>query len=104
MVLAQASMAIANLRSQQQTISVDYDAQGDVFYIVLGEDGPVESKAIPEGVDLDFRLDTEEPCGLTILGYRRYGWPNRVAELSAIAARHLSMSPDVVQRLLAQSS
>lgn len=95
-------MAIADLRSQSLALSADYDAQGDVFYLIMGEDGPVESEALSEGVDLDFRLDTDEPCGLTILGYRRFGWPHKSGELGAIASRHLSMSPEAVQRFLTQ--
>ncbi|MDB5643270.1 MAG: hypothetical protein JWN07_2587 [Hyphomicrobiales bacterium] len=93
-------MVFATFQTGQLDLSADYDARSDVFYIVLGEDGPVESEGAPEGVDLDFRLDTEEPCGVTVLGYRRDGWPKRLDELAGIAARHLAVSPDAVLSLI----
>jgi uncharacterized protein YuzE len=78
------------------SLTAEYEPTTDVLYIVVGEAQPVESEGVLAGLDLDYKLDTDEPCGVTVMGYQQYGWPSRLHELAEIAAQHLSLNPETV--------
>jgi uncharacterized protein YuzE len=49
----------------------DYDADGDVLYLYVGEPQVTEGEQTPEGDNLRFVPGTQEIIGLTILNPRR---------------------------------
>lgn len=50
--------------------SVAYDDESDVLYLNLGGPRPTTGKHTPEGHILLFDRDSDEFCGVTIIGYR----------------------------------
>lgn len=48
----------------------DYDADGDVLYLHVGEPSPAEAEETPEEHFLRFRPGTHEVVGLTVLNAR----------------------------------
>jgi len=93
-------MVAARKKIDDEHISVGYDRPVDVLYIVRG--GPVasEGEGLPYGIELDFATRTGEPCGVTVLGYRRNGWSGRLTELAKIASRHLKVDPAELAKLI----
>lgn len=79
--------------SRHQEVRADYDRGVDVLYIFLGSIMPVEGDGLPRGVELDWALDDGRPCGVTVVGFEKNGWPENTDELAHIAAAHLSL-PD----------
>lgn len=84
-------MAVTHI-VEKMPLSVIFDRGADVFYISTGWDGAVEGSGLPDGVELNFRLDRDEPCGITVIGFNAYGWPARMTELSQIVASHLGVT------------
>jgi len=76
----------------QAVLRASYDRLSDVLYISLGAAVPNEGEGIPNGIELNYALETGNPCGVTIIGYRLYEWPNHLDELGAIIGRHLGVS------------
>lgn len=75
----------------RQKLRASYDELADVLYISLGEPVPSEGDGVPNGIELDFTLDSGIPCGATVIGFRQYEWHNYLEQLGAIIARHLGM-------------
>ena len=80
-------------RHRSAVVKADYDRSVDVLYIGRGERVSAEGEGLPGGVELDYTLADGTPCGATVIGYRRNGWPDRLAELTRIVAGHLSVGP-----------
>lgn len=49
----------------------DYDAEGDVLYLHVGEPQTTEGEETPEGHVLHFRPGTQKIIGLTVISARR---------------------------------
>jgi uncharacterized protein YuzE len=49
----------------------DYDAEGDVLYLHVGEPQAGEGEETPEGHVVRYAPDTKRVVGLTVLGARR---------------------------------
>ena len=64
-------------RNRLAVVSADYDRRVDVLYIGRGERVPAEGEGLPGGIELDYALADGSPCGATIIGFRRNGWPER---------------------------
>jgi hypothetical protein len=79
----------------------DYEEATDVLYLSVGPIEPVESEGVRDGVELDFRLDTAIPCGVTVVGYRQHRWDSRLSELADITAEHLSIPLENILSALA---
>jgi hypothetical protein len=78
---------------QPVVVTADYDRHSDVLYIARGERVPAEGEGLPGGVELDYALADGSPCGATVIGFRRNGWPGRLGVLARIVGRHLSIDP-----------
>jgi uncharacterized protein YuzE len=78
-------------KNRPVAVAADYDPHADVLYIAHGERVPAEGEGLPGGVELDYTLADGSPCGATVIGFRRNGWPERVDELAGIVGRHLSI-------------
>jgi hypothetical protein len=76
---------------ERQDLIADYDRTVDVLYLTLGGRKSVEGTGLPGGVELDYALESGEPCGVTVIGYARNGWADRACDLADVAARHLSV-------------
>lgn len=72
-------------------LAVQFDRDADVLYFSAGWDGPIEGAGLPDGVELDFRTETHEPCGVTVIGVHAYDWNLRLDELAEIVAKHLTL-------------
>jgi hypothetical protein len=78
-------------RDRFALVSADYDRRVDVLYIARGERVPAEGEGIPGGIELDYAPADGSPCGATIIGFRRNGWPERLEQLTRVTAAHLSV-------------
>jgi hypothetical protein len=67
----------------------DYDAASDVFYLSAGPAVASDSEDDPSGIILRWSLESGEPSGATIVGFRRYGWRQRLPQLLAVVRGHL---------------
>jgi Protein of unknown function (DUF2283) len=82
-------METAKLKPRQQ-VTADYDRLVDVLYVTLGTpEGPVEGDGLPGGVELDYLPSDGSPCGVTVIGFRRNGWHEKLEALAEIIAHHL---------------
>jgi len=70
----------------------DYDADADVLYLSLGQAVPSDSEDDPTGIVLRWSIQSGEPTGATVVGYRGYSWPQRLPDLIAIIGRHLRVT------------
>jgi uncharacterized protein YuzE len=50
--------------------NMEYDAEGDVLYLSVGEPRPSVGEETPEGHVLMFDVETGEFCGLTLISIR----------------------------------
>lgn len=89
-------MVVAKSVTQDISLSIVLDREADVLYATAGWDGPVEGTGLPDGVELDFKLDSDEPCGATIIGFQAHRWPDRLPELAGIIANHLALSSTAI--------
>lgn len=78
-------------------LKATYDRTSDILYLSLGDPAPVEGDGLPRGVELDFSMDEGKPCGLTVIGFRKNGWPSSVSELATIVSSHLSVTIEAAQ-------
>src|SRR5208283_4639838 len=81
----------------------DYDADADVLYLSLGPPVPSDSEDDQRGVVLRWSLQSGEPTGATVVGYRGYSSPQRVSDLLAIIDRHLRV-PEKEARLVIEEA
>jgi hypothetical protein len=70
-------------------LAADFDPSADVLYVSLGSPRPDEVADQIDDILLRVGLDDDQPSGVTVLGYRADGWPQRSGQLAAIAASHL---------------
>ena len=91
---------VATLTSNpsQPVLRGSYDRQVDVLHLGLGDPVEVEGDGLPNGVELDFSLEENRPCGVTIIGFSRNGWNANVRGLAAIVADHLGLDTAYVLR------
>jgi hypothetical protein len=87
-------------RNRPVMVIADYDSSADVLYIGPRHWDSSEGDGLPDGVELDYALADGKPCGATIIGYRRNGWPDRLEELARIVAGHLSVGADRVAKAI----
>ena len=80
-----------NMRPKPPDLRGSYDRKVDVLHLAIGNPAEVEGDGLPNGVELDFATKTGAPCGVTIIGFHRNGWAERLRELAQIVARHLSL-------------
>jgi hypothetical protein len=72
-----------------KSVAVKYDRPVDVLHLTLGDPQSYEGDGYPGGVEIDYSIDTGEPCGAKVIGFRRNGWDRRVRELATLIASHL---------------
>lgn len=83
------------------SINLSYDDDADVLYLALGKPVPALADEDDNGLLLRFALSDGHPCGVTVLGFRKSHWDERVRQLSEAVASHLHIPPMEVQRELA---
>lgn len=84
-------MVQMKLKTKADQLDVTLDAAADVLYVSTGWTGTVEGAGFLDGVQLDFELDTDTPCGVTVIGFSHYDWRQRLPELADVVAQHLSV-------------
>ena len=77
-----------------------YDEAVDVLYLFWGEPRDVEGEGLSDGVELDFDVENGFPCGVTVLGFERNGWPSRIHDLAEIVSAHSSVMENEVEQTL----
>jgi uncharacterized protein YuzE len=80
-------------RQDRPKLTVDYDPAVDVLYLVLGSPVELEGDGLSGGIELDYSVETGEPCGITVIGYLRNGWAQNIWELAQKASQHLRIDP-----------
>jgi hypothetical protein len=78
---------------QRPPLTIEYDRQVDVLHILLGSAVPFEGTGRPRGLELDFAIETGEPVGATVIGYRRNGWDSDPRTLAERLSAHLRIDP-----------
>jgi len=86
---------MANLitSASDHQIHVDYDRDSDVLYIALGN--PVAAVGdYVDGIIYRFSETTDEPCGVTVVGFKENKWDKKVTVLAKDIATHLHIKSD----------
>lgn len=78
-------------------MTADYDRSVDVLYVMLNPPVAVEGDGRPGGVELDYSQKDGSPCGVTVIGYKKNGWPQKVSALASIIGNHLTLKPQVIK-------
>jgi hypothetical protein len=84
-------VALGSTASDDRVIA-DYDDDADVLYFSLGEPVPSESEDDPAGIVLRWSIQSGQPSGATVVGYRGYSWSRRLPDLISLVAHHLHVS------------
>ncbi len=85
-------------------VSVDYDRDVDVLYVAIGKPCRAEGEDGPGGVVYRYAMDDNAPCGVTIVGFRRNGWPEKLGELAKLVADQLGAEKEQVETLVREST
>lgn len=72
-------------------LRVSYDRKVDVLHIGVGAVCDVEGDGLPGGIELNYCVSDDRPCGVTVLGFQRNGWSNNIGGLADIAGDHLDV-------------
>jgi hypothetical protein len=80
---------------------VDYDREADVLYVSLGRPQSDEGEDHPKGIVLRYRIKDNLPSGVTVIGFRHFGWHTERAALAETIAAHLSIDRGEVERAIA---
>jgi hypothetical protein len=92
--------AMSDHRSRSREVIAKYDQDGDVLYVVLGGPAVVEGDGLPNGLELDFSVESGEPCGATVIGYRRNHWQDESDRLAKLIGSHMSVDPSEIVLLI----
>jgi uncharacterized protein YuzE len=87
-------------QQREKLLHANYDRRVDVLYVMVGSPVNIEGEGLPDGIELDYSSENGSPCGVTVIGYSRNGWPARAGYLSSIVANHLSIDRNDVDRLI----
>jgi hypothetical protein len=81
-----------------------YDRAADVLYLSLrSKTKPLIGEDHERGLVLRFSADDDTPAGVTVIGFKRNGWPSLIDTLSARVASHLSVEPGTVRMAIAHA-
>lgn len=72
-----------------QPIAAIYDRPVDVLHVTVGRPQAYEGDGFPYGVEIDYSVETGQPCGAKVIGFQRNGWHERMPELAHFMAKHL---------------
>lgn len=97
-----ASTAHSLIRNPKLTVS--YDRAVDVLHIGLGEAVAYEGDGRADGIELDYSLDDDSPCGAKVIGFRKYAWPERLPELAGILGDHLAVDDKALVDAIARQT
>jgi hypothetical protein len=84
-------------------LRASYDSAVDVLHLATCEPSDVEGEGLPRGVELDFSVEDGRPCGVTIIGFKRNGWPGDLVKLADTVSHHLGLDPPYVIKVIQQS-
>lgn len=90
--------------NKKTRMTADYDSVADVLYVMVNPPESVEGDGLPEGVELDYSIQSGEPCGVTVIGYNLYGWANRTDKLAKIVADHLAIQPSLISSKITEAT
>lgn len=76
---------------------VDYDYDADVLYVSLGKPRPDEGEDRPSGIVLRYGIGDDLPTGVTVVGFRYFGWHNNKRRLAEVISNHLGISRDQIE-------
>lgn len=80
--------------SPKPTLRAVYDSPADVMHLVLGEPQMYEGDGLDGGLEIDYAIETGEPCEAKVIGFCRYGWTSHLDELAEVLAERLSIPKD----------
>jgi hypothetical protein len=72
-------------------ITAVYDFPVDVMHLTVGVGQAYEGDGLPDGIEIDYSLETGAPCGAKIIGFDRYGWDRDVKRLASVIAAKLEV-------------
>lgn len=73
-------------------LEVDLHRAADVLYLAVGRPRDDVGEDRADGIVLRFDAETDEPSGVTVIGYQAFGWPERIDELARIIGDHIGVS------------
>lgn len=83
-------------------VSASYDRAADVLYIVADNAPAMEGDGLPDGLELDYAIESGEPCGATVIGFHRYHWETSQEHLAQVVAQHMSVDAVEMGSLIQQ--
>src|SRR5690349_10403979 len=96
--------ALRKPRAALLGVTADFDPSADVLYLTLGSPRPDEVADQIDDILLRVDLVDDQPSGVTVLGYRADGWPQRSEQLAAIVAAHLGTDAGSILRAIAAAT
>jgi uncharacterized protein YuzE len=93
-------MVASQMINEQTKMTADYDSLADVLYVMLNAPEQVEGDGKADGIELDYSMKSGKPCGVTVIGYKQYGWHGKVEKLAKIVGEHLTVQPKIVSSIV----
>jgi hypothetical protein len=90
--------------AREGRLIADYDDDADVLYLSLGAAVPSESEEDPAGVVLRWSIQSGEPSGATVVGYRCYSWSGRLPDLTSLVVHHLHVSANEAEQAIKKAT
>jgi hypothetical protein len=88
--------SIATIASSSAAVVADFDTEGDVLYVSLGQPVASYGEEQPEGIVLRWAYTDNRPSGVTVIGYRQY-WLGRRKALAERVGKHLGVAAQTVK-------
>jgi hypothetical protein len=93
-------VALKKQVGQRPPLTIEYDRRVDVLHILLGSAVPYEGTGRPRGLELDYAIDSGQPVGATVIGYRRNGWDSDPWTLADRLSAHLRIDPAEIAKAI----
>lgn len=86
-------MAVTSKKVNRPALTADYDREGDVLYIAVGDPRPSEGEDLERGIVARYPFDDPANAwGITIIGFNANGWDNKIDELTLKIGNLLAVS------------
>jgi hypothetical protein len=81
-------------------LSANYDVATDVLRLIVGKPQHVDADRRDGGLNLEFSQETNEPCSVTVIGYRHNLWNERMNELASVVSKHLGLGRRYIRSII----
>lgn len=90
--------------SRKKEFILDYDKIADVMYITLYPPVPSEGEENKHGIEIDYSIENGFPCGMKIIGYKRYGWTRKADTLASCFSNVFKKPKEFSSRMIEKAN